>query len=101
MGFFPLAGACLLAGSLAASLITAAAAAEGQVAVRFALDGRAEQPEPLFLLPQDKGYFKAEGLDVSFDDVAGPMEPIARIAAGNADAGFADLNAWIRYRDQH
>jgi NitT/TauT family transport system substrate-binding protein len=55
----------------------------------------------LALLPQDKGYFKGEGLDVTVDDAASPLEPITRVATGGYDMAFADINALIRYRDQH
>jgi NitT/TauT family transport system substrate-binding protein len=83
---------------LALALATPAAA---QTSIKFSLDGRIEGPEALFLLPQDKGYFKAEGLDVAVDDAVSPLDPITRVAAGSYDIGFADINALIRYRDQH
>jgi NitT/TauT family transport system substrate-binding protein len=69
--------------------------------LKFSLDFRAEGPESLFFLPQDKGYFKTEGLDVTGDDVVAPLDPLTRVASGGYDMGFADINALIRYRDQH
>jgi NitT/TauT family transport system substrate-binding protein len=72
-----------------------------QTPVKFSLDGRLEGPEALALLPQDKGYFKGEGLDVTVDEAASPLEPITRVATGGYDMAFADINALIRYRDQH
>jgi NitT/TauT family transport system substrate-binding protein len=75
--------------------------AEAQTSVRFSLDGRREGPEALFLLSQDRGYFKAQGLDVTVDDAASPLEPITRVGNGGYDMAFADINALIRYRDQN
>ena len=72
-----------------------------QTGIKFSLDGRLEGPEALVLLPQDKGYFKTEGLDVTVDDAASPLEPITRVASGSYDMAFADINALIRYRDQN
>jgi NitT/TauT family transport system substrate-binding protein len=91
-----------LAGLLAAALaIVVAAPAAAQTAVKFTLDGPIEGPEALFLLPQDKGYFKTDGLDVVVDDAVSPLDPILRVASGGYDLGFVDINALIRYRDQH
>jgi NitT/TauT family transport system substrate-binding protein len=75
--------------------------AAAQTGIKFSLDGRLEGPEALVLLPQDKGYFKTEGLDVTIDDAASPLEPITRVATGGYDMAFADINALIKYRDQH
>lgn len=88
-----------LAAALAAAMMAAPAAA--QTALRFTLDGPVEGPEALFLLPQDKGYFKSEGLDVVIDEAVSPLDPLNRVASGGYELGFADLNGLIRYRDQH
>jgi NitT/TauT family transport system substrate-binding protein len=81
--------------------LAAAGPAAAQTSVKFSLDGRLEGPEALVLLPQDKGHFKTEGLDVTVDDAASLLEPITRVASGSYDMAFADINALIRYRDQH
>jgi NitT/TauT family transport system substrate-binding protein len=94
--------ACWLAALLAvllADLIASPAAA--QTGIRFTLDGPIEGPEALFLLPQDKGYFKGAGLAVVVDEAVSPLESISRVASGGHELGFVDLNALIRYRDQH
>jgi len=74
--------------------------AAAQTGVKFSLDGKFEGPSALFLLPLDKGYYKAAGLDVTIDEATTAQEPIARVASGNYDMAFADINALIRYRDQ-
>jgi NitT/TauT family transport system substrate-binding protein len=85
----------------AAFVLVFASLAAAQTPIKFSLDGRLEGPEALALLPQDKGYFKSEGLDVTVDEAASPLEPITRVATGGYDIAFADINALIRYRDQH
>src|SRR3954464_7177492 len=97
MGLLNLVRLALAAAITFAGLAPAAA----QPSIKFSLDGRLEGPEALVLLPQDKGYFKSEGLDVSVDEAASPLEPITRVASGSYDMAFADINALIRYRDQN
>jgi NitT/TauT family transport system substrate-binding protein len=90
--------AYLFAAALAALIASPAAA---QTGIKFTLDGPIEGPEALFLAPKDRGYFKAAGLDVVVDDAVSPLDSIKRVASGGYELGFADLNALIRYRDQH
>ena len=85
----------------AAFALVAARPAAAQTTIKFSLDGRLEGPETLLLLPQDSGYFKNEGLDLTVDDAASPLEPIIRVANGSHEMAFADINALIKYRDQH
>src|SRR5262249_2845694 len=87
---------------LAAALpLPAAAPAAAQNHVRFPLDGRLEGLAAPFLLPQDKGYFRSEGLDVTVDEAATVLEPITRVASGGYEMALADINTLIKYRDQH
>jgi NitT/TauT family transport system substrate-binding protein len=94
-----------LAAHVFAAALAAAALAPSpgaaQTAIKFTLDGPVDGPDALFLLPLDKGYFKAEGLDVSIDEALTPLDPINRVASGSYELGFADFNGLIRYRDQH
>lgn len=69
--------------------------------VRFSLDGRLEGPSVTFLLPLERGYFKANGLDVTIDEATSPLEAITRVASGAYDMAFADINAMIKHRDQN
>ena len=87
-----LAGAAVLLGS---------AAAQAQTPVRFSLDWRWEGPAAPFAVALDKGYFKAEGLDVTIDPAAGSREPISRVASGTYDVGFGDVNSLVRFRDEN
>ncbi len=85
----------------AAIALMAAGPAAAQTSIKFSLDGRLEGPAATFLFPQDKGYFRSEGLDVTLDEAASVLDPITRVASGAYDMGLADINALIKYRDQH
>jgi NitT/TauT family transport system substrate-binding protein len=82
---------------LCAALATGATAAE--TPIKFSLDSKFIGPTAPFLLPLEKGYYKAEGLNVAIDDAAGSAEAIQRVASGSYDMAVADLNALIRFRD--
>ncbi|NVO14673.1 MAG: ABC transporter substrate-binding protein [Rhodoplanes sp.] len=86
--------------ALAAALSTGVPAA-AQPFLKFSLDGRIDGEATPYLLALDRGYLKAEGLDVSIDPAAGPHETLTRVASGTYDLGVVDINALIRYRDQN
>ena len=80
---------------------TMAGAAQAENEIKLALDERLEGPAAFFLLPQDRGYFRAEGLDVAIEEGTSGLEAITRVASGTYELGFADINALIRYRDRN
>ena len=73
--------------------------ASAQQAIKFSLDFKFEGPAAPFVVAIDKGYFKAEGLDVTIDTAGGSLEPINRVASGTYDMGFGDINSLIKFRD--
>ena len=84
---------------LSALLISGAALAQKEQAVRFALDWRFEGPAAPYFVAIDKGYYKQEGLNVSIDPGSGSVEGINRVASGAYEVGFADINSLVKYRD--
>jgi NitT/TauT family transport system substrate-binding protein len=86
-------------GLLAAASALGASAASAQTAIKFSLDFKFEGPAAPFVVAIDKGYFKAEGLDVTIDTAGGSLEPINRVASGTYDMGFGDINSLIKFRD--
>jgi len=79
------------------AMLSGAAAAE--IPIRFSLDFGFEGPSAPFLLPFDKGYYKAEGLDVSLEPSINSLETLKQVASGAFDMGFCDINALIKFRD--
>ncbi len=83
------------------ALVFAVSSAVAQTAVKFSLEGRIEGPAALFASTLDKGYFNTEGLDVSIEAASTALEPITRVASGEATMAIADINALIIWRDQN
>lgn len=77
-----------------------AAPALAETPVKFTLDWKFEGPAAGFLLAQDKGYFKAEGLNVTIDTGNGSVEAIPRVATGAYQMGFGDINSLIKFLDE-
>jgi NitT/TauT family transport system substrate-binding protein len=89
-------GHALTPAVLAAAL--ASTSAPAQTLVKFSLDRSIEGPAAPFLVAINKGYFKAEDLEVTVDPAANDLEAISRVASGNYEMGFADINALIKFR---
>lgn len=72
-----------------------AAAAEAQTKIRMVLNWKYEGPQGMFFLAEDRGYFKQEGLEVTFDQGNGSGAAVPLVANGTYDAGFGDINALV------
>src|SRR3979409_2476016 len=66
----------------------AASPASAQTDVKFALDWKFEGPSAPYFVAIDKGYYKAEGLNVTIDSGPGSVAGIARVAAGTSPPAF-------------
>jgi NitT/TauT family transport system substrate-binding protein len=84
--------------ALALGLVLSAgitAAAQAQTKIRMVLNWKYEGPQGMFFLADDRGYFKQEGLDVTFDQGNGSGAAVPQVANGAYDMGFGDINALV------
>src|SRR5471030_990926 len=86
-----------LAALLVGAMVLASVPASAQTPVKFTLDWVFQGPTAPFLLALDKGYYKAEGLDVSMDPGQGSAGTVQRVATGAYQIGFADVNSVMEY----
>ena len=92
--------AALAALSMFAGISVSPIAAFADTPIKFTLDWKFEGPSAGFLLALDKGYFKAEGLDVTIDSGNGSVEAIPRVATGAYQMGFGDINSVMKFLDE-
>ncbi|MET0969800.1 MAG: ABC transporter substrate-binding protein [Tardiphaga sp.] len=84
-----------LALAVSASAFTTAQAADTKI--KLILNWKYEGEQGMFFLAEDRGYFKEEGLDVTFDQGNGSGAAVPVVANGAYDMGFGDVNALIEY----
>jgi NitT/TauT family transport system substrate-binding protein len=77
--------------------VAAAAPATAQTKLKMVLNWKYQGPQGWFFLADDRGYFKAAGLDMTFDQGNGSGAPIPLVANGTYDVGFGDINALIEF----
>lgn len=95
---FSRAAAGLVAGAMFATALIAPAAAATEI--KFTLDWKFEGPAAGFFLAMDRGYFEAEGLNVTIDSGNGSVEAIPRVATGAYQMGFGDINSLTKFLDE-
>jgi NitT/TauT family transport system substrate-binding protein len=69
--------------------------ANAQTKLKLVLNWKYQGPQGMFFLADDRGYFKAEGLDVTIDQGSGSGAAVPLVANGTYDVGFGDINALI------
>jgi NitT/TauT family transport system substrate-binding protein len=84
-----------LALSLTLGLAGSAGAAHAETPIKLILNWKYEGPQGMFFLADDRGYFKQEGLSVTFDQGNGSGAAVPQVANGAYDMGFGDINALI------
>ncbi|MGQ9369393.1 ABC transporter substrate-binding protein [Azospirillum sp. ST 5-10] len=93
-----------LLGGFALSLglvVGPAGPAAADTPIRFILDWKFEGPAAPFLVAQQKGYFKAEGIDVTIDSGNGSVGAVTRVAGGSYDIGAADFGAMLEFNEKN
>ena len=69
--------------------------AQAQTKLKLVLNWKYQGPQGWFFLADDRGYFKAEGLEVQMDQGNGSGAAVPLVANGTYDVGFGDINALI------
>lgn len=88
------------------AVLLPAGEAQAQTSVRLVLERKIDATAAPFLVAIDKGYFRAEGINVMIVEPVLPEpddasnDAVRRIAAGDAEMGFGDMNALIRARGE-
>jgi NitT/TauT family transport system substrate-binding protein len=87
----------LLTATIAFAAAVACPSAYADTKLKMVLNWKYQGPQGWFFLAEDRGYFKAAGLDVTIDQGNGSGAPIPLVANGTYDVGFGDLNALIEF----
>ncbi len=82
----------------AAALLVAGGVAAQAKDITFTTDFGFNGRHAYFYVALDKGYYKAEGLDVTIINGKGSSDAIKKVASGTADIGFADAGALVLAR---
>jgi NitT/TauT family transport system substrate-binding protein len=79
----------------AAATLAAPALAQSRTRLKLVLNWRWQGPQGMFLLAEDRGYFRAAGIDLVIDQGEGSAASVTKVATGAYDVGFGDINAAI------
>lgn len=83
------------------AIISAPQAASAQTKIRFTLDWIPGATHSAFFVALQKGYYKAEGLDVSIDRGKGSAEVVRQLASDTYDMGFPDINVVMDFNSKN
>ena len=86
---------------VAVALGLASTAARAETKIRFTLDWIPGSVHAGFFFALYKGYYKAEGLDVTIDRGKGSAEVVRQLASGVYDMGYPDINIVIDFNSKN
>jgi NitT/TauT family transport system substrate-binding protein len=86
---------------LALAAIATSQSASAQTKLRFTLDWIPGSTHSAFFVALQKGYYKAEGLDVSIDRGKGSAEVVRQLASDTYDMGFPDINVVMDFNSKN
>lgn len=92
--------ACL-AGTLALGGPLVAHAQVEKPSIKFSQSWLFQAAQAMFPLAADRGYWKAEGLDVSIDRGSGSTSAVQRVVSGTHDLGFADVGTVVKWNAEN
>ena len=101
MTFSRISRVALMAAACLAPVLACVAVAHAETKLKMVLNWKYQGPQGFFFVAQDKGYFKAEGIDLEIDQGDGSATPIPKVASGAYDVGFGDINALIDFASKH
>jgi NitT/TauT family transport system substrate-binding protein len=81
--------------ALVASSSVGGTGAQAQTKLKVILDWKYQAQMGVYFLAADRGYFKEEGLDVTFDQGEGAGAAAPKVASGAYDIGFGSLDSVI------
>jgi len=89
--------ATLVLAALGVLAIAASTPAGAQTRLKMVLNWKYQGPQGWFMLAEDRGYYKAEGIEMIIDQGDGSAAAVPKVASGAYDVGFGDINAVIEF----
>ncbi len=89
-----------LAAAMATALL-ASASVSAQTSVKFSLNFKPDGSNAPWFLAQERGYFKAAGIDVALDSSNGTGDVLSRLGNNSYDFGFADSSSLIEFASRN
>lgn len=83
------------------SVVDRVIAQEELTDVKFSLSWALQGVDAPLLVAMNEGYFEEEGLNVTFDRGFGSADAVTKIAAGQYDIGFGDINSMMEFNSKN
>lgn len=86
-----------LSALVAAPYVVTASRAQSLTPLKFSLNFRPDASNAAFFLAQERGWYRAAGLDVTLDASGGSGDVLQRLVSGVYDMGKGDINLLTEY----